>query len=370
MRRSHKNQRIKSIPNSHAPTHLSLVSVAQNAVKRLPLHHVARPFAAGFLLFLYLLPYQLQGATEGWWAFAPTTGEAEGGELSPSTSTANGLPLSEGSIMWTWDTPRAESLAPSTLIAQSLAGTLSHRLFGMPTIWPLAAAGLGLGVGVASATRAWLRGALTLGPSRSLLLRWPLAICPLPTLLALLIGLSTAALPVSAGLPALHLKLGVSQPFAVASLLLLLLLPPILIPPKRTEEVKADILLLAIPVWHHLYLLIWPSILNKGLASGSTHPDLYLAIVVATSLSLASHARATLFDTPSHPLMRPSSSRPSRSASADAKGKHGGSSSRGGPSGGKEGKADAAGSARTFGNVPLSQQQQNETAASPTKKKE
>ena len=108
------------------------------------------------------------------------------------------------------------------------------------------------------------------------------------------------------------------------------------------------------------------SIESQGLASGATHPDLYLAIAVASSLSLATHARATLFDTPSHLLMRPSSGRPSRSSSADAKIKHGARSAKDAPP-----KAGGAGTttARTFGNTPLSAQQQNETGPSPTTSK-
>ena len=57
---------------------------------------------------------------------------------------------------------------------------------------------------------------------------------------------------------------------------------------------RTDALLFAIPLWHQIYLLIWPAWLNAGVADGSIAPDQYLAVVVAACLSLAAHARAAL----------------------------------------------------------------------------
>lgn len=81
--------------------------VCQMAPARLQLHAFARPFAAGFFFCLHMLPYLLQGAVQGWWAYAPS----EGGE---------GLPL-RGGPMWLVGVGSASSIEPSQAAASVLA---------------------------------------------------------------------------------------------------------------------------------------------------------------------------------------------------------------------------------------------------------
>ena len=135
-----------------------------------------------------------------------------------------------------------------------------RSLFGLPIVQPLATASVGVGIGVGAGACGLLFRLLR--PSAGLwwFVRLPLVLVAAlaATLGAVLAGGAAAYLPIFAVLPAL-LGCGVSQPAAIAAILLLLLAPPILLPPSRTAEVRADLLLLAIPTWHHGYLLTWPA---------------------------------------------------------------------------------------------------------------
>jgi hypothetical protein len=274
----------------------------QLAVSRLPVHALARPFAAGLLLAAYAVPYSLQGGGQVWWAYA-------GSETSA-------IPLPAGP-MWTLADGAATALSPSSESAAALAA----RIYGMPTIWPLIAAGLGVGVGVGSGVRSLVESLLTPRNKKW----WLIFRVPLMAVAALLAAVSgiaaavgAAALGPALALPSL-LNLGVSQPVAVSALLMLMLAPVMLLPPSRVDEVRADLLLLAIPVWHHIYLATWPAWLNSGLAKGTLSPDVYLFVIVASVLSLSAHARATLFDVGADKKDKARALRPNTEAGAKAR---------------------------------------------------
>jgi hypothetical protein len=192
----------------------------------------------------------------------------------------------------------------------------------MPTLVPLGAALIGLGCSVAERSCRSLLRMLRPSPSLPWLLRAPLMAAA--ALAAYIGGLITAQ--ISAMVPLFLVgegrQRGVSQPLAVAATLLVLLAPIILLPPPRTSDVRADLLLLGIPLWHHAYLLVWPAWLNPGLSTAALHPDLYLSIVIATTISMAAHVRATLFDAVSPSSMRSRSSGSSSGGSSSSTSRH------------------------------------------------
>ena len=345
------------------------------AIERLPLHALARPFAAGLLLCVQSAPHLLLGAQQGWWTTSfgrlaeegaaaaaasvlavaaensrtSTDAGSSGGESSRSGSNASGgrLVLLGGPI-WTFGGASTTCLE----LHAHLAAHLATRFFDTPTLLPLLAAGLAGGLGAGVATRSTL--SHWLAPPRRLwwFVRAPLALSA--SLAALTGGAAAAAatfyVPSAVLMPAL-LGCGVSQPLAVAALLLLLLVPVLLLPPRLATKSsrgggsgsssaavaidsgsrsptlhpaaanlpRTDALLFAIPLWQHAYLLVWPAWLSSGLHDGTIAPDLYVVVVVASCLSLAVYARASLV-APQPPRCSSSASR-LRSASAD--GRHG-----------------------------------------------
>ena len=167
----------------------------------------------------------------------------------------------------------------------------------MPLIAPLVAAGVSMGVAVGVTACKVLFAMLNPSAKVPWLVRKPMAAASalIAALGGTLAGLSTTYLPVYVVLPAL-LRSGVSQPAAIAAMLLLLLVPPMILPPCKPAEVRADLLLYFIVLWHHGYLLAWPAFFNSGLANGSLHPESYLGVVVASTLSLGMHTRSMLYD--------------------------------------------------------------------------
>lgn len=183
----------------------------------------------------------------------------------------------------------------------------------MPVVLPIGAAGVGMGLGIGVASCDFLYAMLRPSPKLPWLIRLPItygnALCAF--LGGLLNGCFAAFLPMGVGLPGLG-RHGVSQPAAVAAMVLILVVPPLCLP-CQPSEIRADLLLLIITLWHHGYLLAWPAWLNSGIASGDLHPDLYLGVVVTSALSLAAHIRATLYDATQSPSAK---SRASSSSTA------------------------------------------------------
>ena len=167
----------------------------------------------------------------------------------------------------------------------------------MPTAMPLVAAGVGLGAGVAIAAWRLVQALLMPSPRLWAIVRVPMLLSNalVAGLSGALAGLTAAYVPLGVGLPALMAR-GASREASLIAMLLLLVVPPLLLPATWPVEVRADLLLFVIVLWHHAYLLIWPAWLNSGLTSGVTPPDLYLGVVVASALSVAAHTRATLYD--------------------------------------------------------------------------
>ena len=259
----------------------------QLAAQRLPLHVVARPFTTGILTFLCTFPYVSLGVGQGWWV------------LAGNAPLHSSIQLTRGPI-WTFRRGSTTMLEPSQWLAEALA----PQLFGTPTVLALVAAGLGIGVEVAITT--YVAFVAFVAPCRAW---WAIVRLPLSALGMVIAIIGGACAGIAAGivpawvvLPAL-MSCGVSQPGAVAATMMLLLVPPLLLPPPPNSTAvrlaampRSDSLLFAIPLWKHTYLLMWPAHLNSGLASGAIQADLYLAVVVASALSLAVHARASLFD--------------------------------------------------------------------------
>ena len=167
----------------------------------------------------------------------------------------------------------------------------------MPTVVPLVAAGVGVGVGVGVASSGLIFSVLRPPARLWALLRLPMLLsnCVIALVGGVAAGVGVAFLPLGAGLPALERR-GVSSQAALVAMLLMHLVPPLLLPASRPLEVRADLLLFFLVLWHHAYLLAWPALLNSGIKSGEVSPDLYLTVGVAGVLSLAMHARLTLFD--------------------------------------------------------------------------
>ena len=217
----------------------------------------------------------------------------------------------------------------------------------MPLITPLVAAGVSMGVAVGVTACKVLFAMLNPSAKVPWLVRKPMAAASalIAALGGTLAGLSTTYLPVYVALPAL-LRSGVSQPAAIAAMLLLLLVPPMILPPCKPAEVRADLLLYFIVLWHHGYLLAWPAHLNSGVANGAIGPDLYLCVALASALSLATHARATLHDTMAPPSRTRSSSGGSGGGST---GSSGSSSARRSKEGGHHSSREKASSSSASG---------------------
>ncbi len=320
---------------SSVAVYVPALYACQLAAARLPLHAFARPFAMGVLLCVHSAPHLLLGSQQGWWVLSSSStssaaaalpahssvGAKDDHGLGSERNTSSAITL-HGGALWTLGGGASTTLT----MPPDVEAALAPRFFDIPTLLPLLTAGVGGGLGAGLAIRASLARWLT--PPRRLwwCVRAPLALWAGGLALSAGTAAAAAAFYVPSGvlLPAM-LARGVSQSLAIAALLLLLLVPVLLLPPPSSPSKRAaasaaaakvadgvdalrpplsmprtDVLLFAIPLWQHAYLLVWPAWLSSGFEAGTIESDLYVVVVVASSLALAVHARAALLSALPH----------------------------------------------------------------------